>query len=193
MSLLTFSNSSARGAVGSARRRASWRCLLVSLASFALLAPNASADEPLDEFAGLRFIAERNIFDPARSSRLEGAPVERPKSKRSETLTLVGTMAYEKGAYAFFEGSEPQFHKVLETGGEIGDCTIAVIACSAVTLDAGTRSITLPVGMQMRREENGDWERADSSAPPLDSPSASTVEESDIVKRLMLQREQELK
>ncbi len=197
MSLLTPSNSSPRDAIGSARRCALWRGVLVSLAAFALLAPNpvrsADADGLLDETAGLRFIVERNIFDPTRSSRLEGGPVERPKPRRSETLTLVGTMACEKGAYAFFEGSEPAFQKVLETGGEIADCKVAVIACSAVTLDAGTQRITLPVGTRMRREENGEWELAYTSAPPPDSPGESAAEGSDIVKRLMLQREQELK
>lgn len=197
MSLLTPPESNARSASGFAHRCAPWRCLLALLALYAFLGPNSAgggdAYGPLDEFAGLRFIAERNIFDPSRSSRLAGAEVERPKPRRSEALTLVGTIAYEKGAYAFFEGSDPQSRKVLETGGEIADCKVTEIAGSAVTLDAGTRSITLPVGTQLRREADGEWEVADFSGPPPDSASASAAEESDIVKRLMLKREQELK
>jgi hypothetical protein len=148
----------------------------------------------VDGFAGFKLIAERNIFSATRSSRL-ATPAERPQPRRIETLTLVGTIAYGERSYAFFEGSDVVFHKVLETGGEIADCKVAMIGCSGVTLDAGGQSITLQVGTQLRREENGTWGVAASDAPALAAKAASPSpdDESDTVRRLMLQREQELK
>src|SRR5262245_38315845 len=62
-----------------------------------------SGPAKLDESA-FRIVSERNIFNANRS----GGTVRSTSSRRPvrvETFALVGTMAYEKGVFAFFEGS----------------------------------------------------------------------------------------
>lgn len=158
-----------------------------------------SAEQPgasSREYVGFQLIAERNIFDSGRSSPSARPRVETRKPVSADTLTLVGAMTYAKGAYAFFDGSGPEFQKVVKAGNTIGDFKVTLIRGSGVKLECGAKCVDLRVGMQMRREENGDWEVASPSAPPLAAlaiASDAPGEESDIIKRLMQQREQELK
>jgi hypothetical protein len=151
-------------------------------------------------YAQFRIITERNIFDTTRSPRSSRQEREPRSSARVQTFTLVGTLRYEKGPYAFFDGSSPEFRKVLETGHKIAGHKITAIGQDAVTLQSGTNTLELPVGARMRREESG-WHMQDegqavrkASAPGSSAPpSTAAGEESDIIKRLMEQREQELK
>jgi hypothetical protein len=118
-----------------------------------------------------------------------------------DTFTLVGTLTYEKGPYAFFDGSSSEYRKVLETGKTIAGHKITAITGNTVRLALGTNAVELSVGMQMRREDSG-WQvqggsavsRSVIAADSITASSASaSADESDIIKRLMQQREQELK
>ena len=65
-------------------------------------APAATADP--NSF--VRFISDRNIFDPDRRARGPGESrrqPERPRNTVIPTLTLVGVMDYSRGRFAFFE------------------------------------------------------------------------------------------
>ena len=124
------------------------------------VAPSPSAQGKLDESA-FRIISERNIFNANRS----GGTVRAPSSQRParvETFTLVGTMAYEKGAFAFFEGSSSEFTKAIKPDGLIAGHKVLDIYTSAVKLEADGREIELVIGSQMRREDEGTWHVSES-------------------------------
>jgi hypothetical protein len=160
----------------------------------------SSASAARGDFALFSSIVEKNIFDTNRRGRRRNAGDDAPP-KRVDTVTLVGTLTSEKGSYAFFDGSSPEFRKVLQTGGRIAGYQIAGISADWVDLEVGTNRVQLDVQMQLRREEEGDWivaggsDRAAASNSSSSAPKSETSSEddSDIVKRLMQQREQELK
>ncbi|TAK93564.1 MAG: hypothetical protein EPO07_17955 [Verrucomicrobia bacterium] len=126
-----------------------------------------STSQKLDESA-FRIVSERNIFNGNRS----GGTVRLASSRRPtrvETFTLVGTMAYEKGVFAFFEGSSSEFTKVLKTDGVIAGHKIADILADAVKLEADGKEIELTIGSQMRREDEGAWHMAEASGGSVSS------------------------
>jgi hypothetical protein len=147
-----------------------------------------------------KIIADRNIFNPNRRARANNS-AEEARPKQTETLTLVGTLVYEKGPYAFFDGTSSDANKVVETGNTIAGFKAVEITGNGVKLEKGSNTLQLVVGMQLRREEDGDWEVVASSRPQTISTSTSTSpppadagsDDNDIVKRLMKQREEELK
>lgn len=151
------------------------------------------------DYAAFKVIIERNIFDATRSARSNRTAGEPHKPNRVDTITLVGILSYEKGPYAFFDGSSAEYKKVLEPGKSIAGYRLAEITSNAVELESGTNKVRLQIGMKMRRED-GEWRVTESGGAPAEpetssaGPSSdSSSEESDIVKRMMQQREQELK
>jgi hypothetical protein len=160
-------------------------------------------DSDTGEFSRFNLIAERNIFNPDRAGRSSRPRAEERRARRVDTISLVGTLSYEKGPFAFFDGSDRDYQKVLPPGNEIAGFRIADINGHTVKLESGTNTITLTVGMQLRREEDQDWqvvggdaagpESSASNAASGASSASSESEENDIVKRMMQQREQELK
>lgn len=128
-------------------------------------------------YSDFRIISERNIFNPQRSARTSGQS-ERREPRRSSTptdyVTLVGTMSYEKGWHAFFEGSRSDFRKVLRPGDSIADHRLAAIGLKEVVLTSGTNQFVLPVGKQLRRETEGEWRVAEAPERPITSYAASS-------------------
>jgi hypothetical protein len=155
------------------------------------------------EYSAFGIIVERNIFDPNRFPRRPGQ--ERPPSRSYDYVTLVGTMTYEQGTFAFFDGTSSAYRKALKLADAIAGYKVTNIAPDGVKLSSGTNQLELRVGAQLRREEDGPWRLASQSrsygAPPsltstnaaasTSSTAASSVPESDILKRLMQKREQE--
>ncbi len=157
-------------------------------------------NNPTREFASFKIISERNIFDPNRRSRRSSGPA--PKPKVVDSFGLVGVMSYEKGTFAFFDGSSSQFKKVLKTEDEIAGYKLMSIAPNAVKLSSGTNELTLPIGGQLRREEEGEWllstqseAYAASSSSISSEASASTTPASgpdnDTLKKMRERREKE--
>jgi len=143
-------------------------CLLLGLwtASAATQPTNAPA-RGLD-FASFQIITNRNIFNPRRSARYT-PPTERPASApaaKVDYFALVGIMSYEKGPFAFFDGSAPEYRKVLKQDDTIAGFKIAEIAPAQVKLASPTNQIELAVGKQLRREEGGNWMVFDGPEPP---------------------------
>lgn len=190
--------------------RGSWPWLtLAALLAAGLSALSAAAQgtnaPPRLDYSSFRIITERNIFNANRSARSPGRSRDSRRPPRVEAFTLVGTLSYEKGLYAFFDGSSSDFKKALQPGGAIAGHKIRDINGHGVALEAGTNRIDLRVGMQMRREDEGEWRIGAASGPS--SISASTTssqsaasgasgaigELSDVLKRLMEQRERENK
>ena len=133
-----------------------------------------AAETPREELvpvAGLeafRIISERNIFNPNRSSRsrLASGRNDSPRTVRRERFALVGTMSYEKGNFGFFDGSSDEYRKVAEPGQTIAGHRIVAIAPHSVTLaSTNGAEIQLMVGMQMRREDDGDWQLSAREEP----------------------------
>lgn len=184
-------------------------------------AQSNNAPGPQDYAKFSAFVTDRNIFDPNRvPHNYTGQPRTRIRTTRSApvpTCTLVGTMAYEKGLFAFFSGTSSELRKVLYPAGQdtIAGFTVAEVTQAGVKLRSADKreTVSLKIGDAMRQEGN-TWRpsvagetttasttasesesspAADSSSPDANAPAASAAEPNDVLKRLMQQREQELK
>jgi hypothetical protein len=164
------------------------------------------------DYQSFKIIPERNIFNPNRSARSTRNDKEPEKPKKVESFALRGTMSYEKGTFAFFEGSSSEFRKALSPNQTIAGYTITAIEPNSVKLEHGSNKVEIAVGQQMRREDEGEWtvSQADrsiaSSANSKSSSSSSETsgtnssaatsgkdDENPILRKLRLKREQELK
>ena len=170
------------------------------------------------DLAAFSLITERNIFNASRAGGRTATPRETRRPARVDAFGLVGVMSYDKGTFAFFDGSGPDYRKALQTGGDIAGFQLVAIFPAAVTLQNGTNSpaLEMRLGMQMRREEEGEWkmgertETFDSAGgsrrsstggrgegPSLGSLSTGSTtgggsaDEADALERLRKRREQE--
>jgi len=181
--------------------------MLVSLAApvagLAIDSTNGSGGAPSrTDYVSFRIIAERNIFDPNRSGR-SGRSYTREPERRAPVnrFALLGTMSYEKGRFAFFDGSDSAYRKVLKPMDSIAGFRIVEVAPTCVKLETTNGQVLeLCVGMQMKKREEEDWElagRAESAEGTSMTPSEArsngggTAESSDVLTRLMQRREQE--
>ena len=157
------------------------------------------------DYSSFKVIVDRNIFDPNRYP--HQGPRVRPTPKSFDSLTLVGIMSYEKGTFAFFDGTSSEYKKALKLADAIAGYKVTNIAPNGVKLASGTNELDLSVGAQLRREENGPWRlsgqstsyeatptststNAASTTSPGSDPASGSAE-SDIIKRLMQKREKE--
>ncbi len=118
---------------------------------------NAPTKLTYDSF---RTVSDRNIFNPNRYARGSGRTNTRASStpaSRVESFTLVGIMAYEKGWFAFFDGTKGDYKQALQADGAIGEYKVVLVTPDHVKLSGGTNTFDLKVGMQMRREDEGVW------------------------------------
>ena len=130
---------------------------------FGLGSATAAPTNALDE-ASFVAITKNNIFNPRRRGRMPDAPREKqPPRAVVDWFALVGIMNYDKGLFAFFEGNKSDYAKVEKPGDKIADFKVEKIEAAMVTLSRGTNTIIMPVNMQMRREEGGDWKLAPRS------------------------------
>lgn len=184
------------------------RCILFAglLAGLRLSAAEAKP-VAADSFEAFRLITDRNIFDPNRIARSRRAAEEAPP--RSDILSVVGTMNYSKGLFAFFDGSAPAYRQVLREGQTIADYTVTHIDQQSVELSRNGQKLTLVIGAQLRRPPGGEWavvaaetvlreaetQAASAAAAPAASPTSapSSPASSDVLKRLMEQRQKQLK
>lgn len=164
------------------------------------------------DFASFKLISERNIFNPNRG-RSNGRP-DRDSARRPaqvDHINLVGTMSYAKGDFAFFDGSSSLYRKTLKCGDTIAGYTVKAISGHSVKLEAADQPLEMPVGSQLRREDEGEWkfvarsEATSSTSSPTSFSSSGTSATndrssasseppgavSDILLKLMQKREQE--
>jgi hypothetical protein len=166
------------------RTKLIWSGALVLLAGGLLGTPHLAAQTTNAPrqlgFDAFREISDRNIFNPNRYNRATGTRPPTPRTTttrpatRVEAISLVGIMAYEKGSFAFFDGTGGSFTKALQVGGTIGEYTVTHIAPTTVKLVTGTNTVDLKVGMQLRREDEGDWFISETSDAPRRRVVAST-------------------
>jgi hypothetical protein len=156
-------------------------------------------------YSSFQIIAERNIFDPNRYPRASRSN-RRTTSRSATTFSLVGTMSYKNGMLAFFDGTDSDHRKVLPQNGVIAGYRVVEITLHGVKLESAGKPVEMKVGAQMRQESKGEWQLAGpGELPPSTAenevtatnetpPSAgSSSEGNDVLKKLMQQREQELK
>jgi hypothetical protein len=156
--------------------------------------------------AGFRIISERNIFNPNRSTARTARSTSRGGTERKvkvDSFALLGTMSYEKGEFAFFDGSSPEYRKALKPADSIAGYKIADIGANHVRLEANGQAVELRVGMQMKREGEAEWtvsegpvvSGASSQGAAKTDPESKAPEsgdaESEILKRLMQKRQEE--
>lgn len=118
-------------------------------------ARTVSTVAPSAAFETFGLVADRNIFNPNRTGRREGAAEEPPP--RVDTLSLVGTMDSEKGVRAFFDGSDPAFRKALRVGEAVDTYKVTQISPNAVDLERDGKPLSMRVGQQLRRPAGEDW------------------------------------
>ena len=196
-------------------RHKKWPALAMALAAgFIATAQNNGVPGPTDYPSFSRFITDRNIFDPNRVPHSPSAPRNyRIMAHVVPTFSLVGTMSYSKGLFAFFDGTDPDLRKVLAQSGNIAGYTVTKITPEGVELQSADKSrvVELKVGDMMRQENQGDWQFAGhgelasnessneasvssgSAASNSPDPAPSSGPASDVLKKLMEQRAQELK
>lgn len=165
-----------------------------------LQAADDTNSPPALDYSSFNIISTRNIFNPNRRNYRAPSPERRA---RVDSFTLVGTMTYEKGPVAFFDGTSSEFRRPLKPADTIGGYRIADITQNSITLLASSnKTIKLNIGMQMKRTDGGPWtvlshnEPVASSNP--DEPAgfaekAATLNgaQSDVLKRMMLRRMKE--
>jgi hypothetical protein len=161
-------------------RRNRWLvCLALWLAALgasgATSAP-ATAPDPFDQF---KIITNRNIFNPTRRRPSRPTPARTTVPAKVDLVTLVGILRYDKGAFAFFDGTNSNYRQVLKPGEAIGGWTVADITSTLVKMKMGERELDLTVGSQLRRVNEGDWKLIKASPPAMvasatRAPSRST-------------------
>jgi hypothetical protein len=186
--------------------------LLLASGGFALAQSNSvPGASDYDRFS--HFVADRNIFDPNRVPHSYSPTRRFTRTTRRSTGTpgimLVGTMSYEKGMFAFFNGNNADLKKALQVGEKVADYTVTTIEPSMVKLECSDRkeSFELKIGESLR-QENGKWvfsggsdlpaagtSSSSASSPSEDSSKSAAApsagEPNDVLKRLMQLREKE--
>ena len=159
-------------------------------------------------YSSFQIIVDRNIFDPNRYA--HASPSRgRSVSKSAPYFALVGTLSSRNGMLAFFDGNDSDYRKVLSPDGVIAGYKVAEITLHGVKLTSTNKPVVMKVGAQMRQEGKGEWQLAESGewpattagneAPTTDETPAATPasgagsEPNDVLRKLMQQREQELK
>jgi hypothetical protein len=140
------------------------------------VAPRADSTSPRLDESAFRIVSERNIFDANRSG--GQVRLSSRRAARVESFKLVGTIAYEKGAFAFFEGSSSELTKVLKPEGVIAGHKLVDILADGVKLEADGKTMDLAVGSAMRREDEGAWRPGDAAANSGSSSSRRDDEDS---------------
>lgn len=167
----------------------------------------APAVAPAGSYEAFSLIVERNIFNPNRVGRTR---VTDEKLARVDELSLVGTVQHGADNLALFDSPEAALRKAVHEGDTLGDFKVQRITPAGVDLVRGEQPFALKVAQQLRRVEGGDWTvetnqaaRSDPKALAAPDPSVQSVEAatssatlpadaSEVLKRLMKQREKQL-
>jgi len=160
------------------------RVKIILLATFAVTnvffagAQSNGVPSATDYAAFSRFVTDRNIFDPNRqphytSTRMRTRTTRTRISPSAPAFTLVGTMGYQKGLFAFFSGNNDDLKKVLPVSGKIADYTVTRIVQGHATLESTNKvgKLELKIG-DVVRQENGKWALSDSSDLPVGTSAA---------------------
>jgi hypothetical protein len=152
-------------------------------------------------FESFRLVAERNIFNQSRSprsARRSNTPAR--VAPKVQALSLVGTMSFAKGNFAFFDGTSPDYKKPVKAGDKIAEYEVKEVTASSVKVANEKQEFELKVGQQLRREDEGEWQIASGAQKVTASEagaesaksSGGDISEEEAVRRLMEKRAKEL-
>ena len=177
----------------------------LALATGIAATPQATNQVSRTDYSAFRIIGERNIFNQSRQHRGKDRSKSAVTEPVGDAFSLVGTMSYEKGDFAFFDGTTSDYRKIIRADDAIAGCKVTAITPQSVKLEIGGQKIEMKVGAQMRRDDAGAWQltvEEELPATPADSAIASPMESAgsdssadvnDVLKKLMQKREQEMK
>lgn len=164
------------------------------------------------DYAQFRVIVERNIFAARRSGRVTGrgtAGRQTSAPRRTEYFVLVGTLEYGQKKVAFFDGSDPGYRKAVREGETLAGFRLDSVGYKSVRLEASNNVVELQVGWSMRKNAADEWElsreiadaggrrevisTASGGSVGVNTQSAqASGAASDVLRRLMERREQEM-
>ena len=186
-----------------------WKPTLLGLAWVIHSSALAQETNPVrqTDASAFRIISQRNIFNQYRVARRPQTGRSTPTTpvRMGDAFSLVGTMTYRKGAFAFFDGTRPEYRKIVRCAEVVAGYTVTEITAHGVKLESDGQMIELPVGTQMRRNEEGAWRlttpselpgptaASTATGPAEPASSGSSGDAAEVLKKLMQQREQELK
>ncbi|HEY3763360.1 MAG TPA: hypothetical protein VGN23_16565 [Verrucomicrobiae bacterium] len=128
----------------------------------------------ITDFSAFQLIPQRNIFNP---SRFPNEQVNyRQQNQAPPEFTLVGTMSYRKGMFAFFNGSDTEYQKSVQEGGTIAGFTVKNISMNSVMLLSTNLSTNMMVGQAMQQEGEG-WALNDNGMTYSESSGGSSYRE----------------
>jgi hypothetical protein len=176
---------------------------VVFVLSFSLMTTSLSwGAEKAVTFDSYKFVRTRNVFDP---SRVPGRAISSANKELDvgDLYTLTGTLQQENKAFAFFSGTKQS--KVIPLQGTLVGAKVVSIQNTKAELERDGKHITLQVGNQLRIQDDGTMEvvsnsesSAEISSTSSDAKSSShTVpatsgETSDLIKKMIEKRQQEL-
>lgn len=141
-----------------------------------------------------KVIVDRNIFSPRKSGRETQVAAAPKKSVRVDSFSVTGTLSYSSGWVAFFDGTSSRFRKSVKAGQTFEGFKVKDVTLDGVKLEKDQKVMTVRVGGQVKREDDGPWH---STAPGerIQMPESKSEAggdsrepsggESDILKRLM--------
>lgn len=144
-------------------------------AAGAAATPNQPSSQlTLDAF---KIITQRNIFDQNRrpGSGPRTARVER-RAPKIEAFSLFGVLLDNEGTNAFFNGTGSDYQKVCKPGDRIAGYTLSEVtvdSCKLVATNGTLVELPLLV-MQMRRQDEGNWQLVVGTAAASGSGSDSS-------------------
>ena len=106
------------------------------------------------DYSVFQVIPQRNIFNPNRYPN-EPMNTQVRNTQVVPEFTLVGTMSYRKGMFAFFNGTDPGYQKSIPEGGTIAGFTVKNINMNGVALLSTNLSTNMMVGQAMQQEDDG--------------------------------------
>jgi hypothetical protein len=139
---------------------------------------------PADYVQFSQFVTDRNIFDPNRVPHTIYTPRVRVRTTRTRVsaapaFSLVGTMSYAKGVFAFFNGNNPDLKKALPVNAQIADYTVRQIAPGRVWLESADKKETLELKVgDVMRQDGASWEWSGTGDLPVATDSATAAENS---------------
>jgi hypothetical protein len=153
--------------------------LLAGCAAVLLVGSRASCQTtnvaPGSDYSAFKRILDNNIFNTKRSPRYVPTEQRETPRSRTESFALVGTMNYqEKGPLAFFEGSSSAYKKVLKPQETIAGFKIEGIERAMVRLATPSNQIELHIGMELRRQEEGEWKLGQRPEVISEAPRTTT-------------------
>ena len=135
---------------------------------------------PANDLASFKLISDRNIFNLSRTSRsARGGDAEKPNVPKVDFFTLVGTLSYSNRQLAFFDGSAGDYRRSVVKEELIAGYRVVEVQPSQVKLSWQGTNVSLPVGGQMKRTDDGPWGAVSGSEKVVASASPSAPSGSD--------------